>query len=207
MRFEGIIRKWNDERGFGFIEPAHGDQEIFLHIKEYRGQRGRPTEGQRVTFAVELNPEGKKRARDVQPAHVVQARRPPRRNGVAQWGTASYFAIGAFLLLFLIVAIAWRVPGWVVGLYAVASVVAFVGYAADKAAAVAGRWRVPEQTLIVLGLLGGWPGAIVAQQLLRHKSIKVRFRSSFWTSVLINVVAFVVVASPAGQRLIGLFQR
>ncbi|RZI78674.1 MAG: cold shock domain-containing protein, partial [Rubrivivax sp.] len=49
MRFDGIIKSWNDDRGFGFIEPAQGGQEIFVHIKAFKGLRGRPQPGQRLT--------------------------------------------------------------------------------------------------------------------------------------------------------------
>ena len=48
----------------------------------------------------------------------------------------------------------------------------------------------------LLGLLGGWPGAIVAQQVLRHKSNKAAFRASFWLTVLANVAGFIVLSSP-----------
>lgn len=201
MRFEGTIKTWNDERGFGFIEPTRGDQEIFLHIKAYRSRHGRPTVGQRVSFALELSEDGRKRAREVVPVGEESPRRLPRRKGVAQWGTATFLAIGAFLLLFLVVAIVWRVPAWVPLLYVAASIVTFAAYAWDKASAKAGTWRVSESTLLLLGLVGGWPGAIVAQQVLRHKSIKLAFRSSFWLSVAINVVAFLVVASPIARQL------
>jgi cold shock CspA family protein len=66
MRFEGIIKSWNDDRGFGFIEPNQGGQEIFVHIKAFQGLRGRPQLNQHVSFQVELGPQGKKRALNVQ---------------------------------------------------------------------------------------------------------------------------------------------
>jgi uncharacterized membrane protein YsdA (DUF1294 family) len=69
--------------------------------------------------------------------------------------------------------------------------VTLVAYALDKSAAVAGRWRVSEQSLLLLGLAGGWPGGLVAQQLLRHKSNKTSFRHAFWGTVVVNVTAFV----------------
>jgi uncharacterized membrane protein YsdA (DUF1294 family) len=47
-----------------------------------------------------------------------------------------------------------------------------------------------------LGVVGGWPGAIVAQQMLRHKTQKASFRSAFWGSVVINVIVVVVFATP-----------
>ncbi|WP_229499499.1 DUF1294 domain-containing protein [Pseudoduganella ginsengisoli] len=70
-------------------------------------------------------------------------------------------------------------------------------YAADKSAARAGRWRIPESTLLMLGLCCGWPGGVVAQQWLRHKSVKASFRLKFWGTVLVNVAAFIGLAQVA----------
>jgi len=195
MRIDGTLKSWNDERGFGFIDPTQGGQEIFVHIKAFEVRTERPQVGQRLTFEVEVNPDGKKRAKLVQQVRLTPAS-SRRRDSPAQWGTASYFAIPAFLVLYFFVAIVWRVPNWVAGLYLAASVVCFVVYVVDKSAAVAGRWRVSESTLIFLGLVGGWPGAIVAQQVSRHKSNKVAFRSAFWGSVVLNVLAFIALSSP-----------
>ena len=85
------------------------------------------------------------------------------------------------------------------GLYLVASIVTYMVYARDKAAAKNGTWRTPEDTLHVLALLGGWPGALVAQQFVRHKSTKAQFRSVFWATVVLNVVALLVVSSPVAK--------
>ena len=150
---------------------------------------------------VELGPQGKKRAKKVA---LIRAARPARvrAQGLpAQWGTASLFAIPAFLLVYLGVAVLWRVPGVVAAVYLVASLVCFVAYALDKSAAAQGRWRISEATLLGLGLVGGWPGALVAQQVLRHKSSKAEFRAAFWGTVLLNVAAFVALHSPLGAAL------
>ena len=213
MPFTGTLKSWQDDRGFGFIEPTQGGQAVFVHIKSFTSRSGsRPQVGQRVTFEVELNAQGKKRAKNVA---VVSAATPtkssasaaPRQrraaDSPAQWGTASLFALPAFLLVYLAVAVIWRVPGWVAALYAGASVVCALVYAIDKSAAVAGRWRVSESTLHTLSLVGGWPGALVAQQVLRHKSNKAAFRSVFWATVVANVAGFVAIHSPlaAGWRV------
>lgn len=204
MRFDGNIKTWNDERGFGFIAPTQGGQEIFVHIKAFRARGVRPQVGQGVTFEVELNVEGKKRAHAVETLRPTRAAPMRRSGGSAQWGAASYFAIPVFLVVYLLVAMLWRVPGWVASLYVGASLLAFLIYALDKSAAVVGRRRVPELTLLVVGLVGGWPGAIVAQQMLRHKSSKVSFRDAFWGTVAVNIVAFVLFLSPLGQRMVAL---
>jgi len=76
-------------------------------------------------------------------------------------------------------------------IYLVMSVVCFCSYALDKSAARRGERRTPESRLLVLGLLGGWPGAVLAQQWLRHKTVKQPFRQLFWCSVAANVAGFV----------------
>jgi len=200
MRFNGTIKAWNDERGFGFITPSRGGQEIFVHIKAFSRRGARPEVGQAVTFEVELNPQGKKRAKAVEPLHPAAPFPRRLQTWSAPWGAASYLAIPAFLVLYVAAAFIWDVPAWVAGLYVVASILAFVVYAIDKSAAVADSPRIPEAVLLFVGLAGGWPGAIVAQQVLRHKSSKASFRSAFWNTVVVNVVAFIVLAAlPFGE--------
>lgn len=78
---------------------------------------------------------------------------------------------------------------WLASAYGVASVVCFIVYAADKSAAVQHRRRIPERTLLLLGLACGWPGGFVAQRCLRHKTAKTSFQTAFWCSVIVNVAA------------------
>lgn len=79
-------------------------------------------------------------------------------------------------------------------LYLGASALCFAVYAHDKAAARAGRRRTPESTLLLLGLACGWPGALLAQRCLRHKSSKVAFLRKFWGTVALNVGAFAALS-------------
>jgi len=73
-----------------------------------------------------------------------------------------------------------------VGFYTGISVLTFLVYARDKAAARRDAWRTGESSLHLLGLAGGWPGALLAQHLLRHQSTKPAFQSSLWFTVVVN---------------------
>lgn len=201
MRVEGSIKSWNAERGFGFIQQRGGGPQIFVHIKAFEDRSATPRIGQSLRFDIEPGPDGKQRA--VRVKSLTGAREIPQlqKNTSAQPGNASYLAIAAFLILYLAGVLVWRIPGWVAGWYLAMSVLSFLFYAIDKSAAVAGRRRTSENTLILLGLAGGWPGAILAQRLLRHKSSKAPFQLRFWISVVFNVAAFAGLCSPLLSRL------
>lgn len=91
---------------------------------------------------------------------------------------------------------------WVGFVYLVVSVATFTAYARDKSAARRCTWRTSERTLHLLALAGGWPGALLAQQWLRHKSSKTEFRAVFWVTVVLNVGAFMALSWPAIRTLL-----
>ncbi|HHW8964260.1 TPA: DUF1294 domain-containing protein, partial [Salmonella enterica] len=66
-------------------------------------------------------------------------------------------------------------------------------YGVDKTAARKTWRRVPESTLLVFGIVGGWPGAIVGQQLFRHKTQKQPFKTYFIVSVIVSILATVAI--------------
>jgi uncharacterized membrane protein YsdA (DUF1294 family) len=131
----------------------------------------------------------------------VRTRPNTRGESPAQWGTATLFAIPVFLILLVVVSLLWRPPFWFAAVYLVASALTFLAYAVDKSAARRQAQRTPESTLHLLALAGGWPGALLAQQLLRHKSTKAEFRSVFWATVVLNALGFVALCSPLGSSL------
>ena len=102
----------------------------------------------------------------------------------------------AFAALFAAAVYRWQMPPLVAGIYVAASLVCFAMYAVDKSAAKAGRWRTSENTLLLLGLACGWPGAMLAQATLRHKANKPSFKLRFSATVVLNIALFAYLVSP-----------
>ena len=126
----------------------------------------------------------------------------PSRRAKHRFDPLSLVVLVAFAVAWAVAAVLRGVPSWAGLRYAGASALCFALYAIDKSAARSGRDRIPESMLLSLGFVGGWPGAIVAQQVLRHKTAKRTFRIRFWLSVIANVALFawatmVLTRSPA----------
>ena len=118
------------------------------------------------------------------------------RKSTTSWGTGSTVALTGFAFIYLGVTLAWGTTLFLAIGYLGLSLACALAYWRDKTAAKNGQWRVSESTLLMLGMLGGWPGAIIAQQTLRHKTSKVSFRLAFWATVVLNVGAFITVSTP-----------
>jgi uncharacterized membrane protein YsdA (DUF1294 family)/cold shock CspA family protein len=204
MRFEGMLKTWNEDRGFGFIEPIRGGEDVFVHIKAFRPRVDQPQVQQPLSFEIELGPQGKKRAKNVELIRRGGAPMRLPRESAAERGNAKLMIIPGFVLLFLVVGILWEPRPVLAATYVVASLITFLTYAKDKSAARHGAWRTSESTLHILTLAGGWPGALLAQHFLHHKSRKTEFQRVFWATVILNVAGFLLFCSPMGEALLAL---
>lgn len=196
MRFDGQIKSWNDDRGFGFIEPVQGGQGLFVHIKAFPTSFGRPAIGNKVNFEVRTNPDGKKEAIRIQAAPSATGKRNIPRHRTKPWDTASLVVLGGFILSYLLITVVWSLSIYVGVAYLSVSLICAAFYWADKHSAQTGAWRISEATLLMLGAFCGWPGAIVAQHLLQHKTTKPSFRFEHWGSVIVNLVFFYLLTTP-----------
>lgn len=124
--------------------------------------------------------------------HPHRQRSPLRTS----FGLGSTMALTGFLLIYLGVSWVWGTPLLLALVYAGMSLACAISYWRDKSAAQRGQWRVSESTLLMLGLLGGWPGALVAQNMLRHKTSKRSFQLLFWMTVVLNMGAFIAATTP-----------
>lgn len=82
------------------------------------------------------------------------------------------------------------------------NLVTFAMFAWDKYSAIKRQWRIPEKTLLMLALAGGTPGAIIAQQRLRHKTRKQPFRSQLLLIAGLHAVLLVALAIPYTRQLL-----
>ncbi|MBN8451069.1 MAG: cold shock and DUF1294 domain-containing protein [Candidatus Accumulibacter sp.] len=195
MRYQGRITTWTDDKGFGFITPNGGGEKVFVHISSFSNRQRRPKGNELVTYELKIDGKGRAQANTV--AFVGETptpSAPPGRSNIPP-----LFAV-CFLAFVVGAVIAGRLPVVVLALYLVASLVAFFAYAFDKSAALRNQWRTQESTLHLFALLGGWPGALAAQRLLRHKSAKASFQATFWVTVVLNCGALGWLFSPSGAR-------
>jgi uncharacterized membrane protein YsdA (DUF1294 family) len=88
-------------------------------------------------------------------------------------------------------------------IYLALSAIAVLLYWRDKRQARADGWRTPEKVLHAVELLGGWPGALLAQQLFRHKTRKLSFQLVFWLIVLLHEVVWADYLFFAGRYITG----
>ena len=195
MRHQGRITDWKDGQGFGFITPNGGGQRVFVHIRSFADRQRRPAGNERVSYALTRDARGRPQAARV--AFVGTRVAPAAQPGP---GNASLMASVGFLAVVAGAAFAGRLPVAVAGLYLAASAVACLVYASDKSAARNGRWRTQESTLHLIALAGGWPGALAAQRLLRHKSSKPSFKIAFWATVALNLCALAWLLSDSGAE-------
>jgi len=108
------------------------------------------------------------------------------------------------VLSFATLGVGWwtsKLPTAVIGLYAFMSLMAIAMYARDKSAARDRTRRTPENTLHLVAVFGGWPGALVAQDLFRHKSSKASFQVVFWLTVVVNCGALTWILKGNGHLL------
>lgn len=194
MRYQGKITGWKDDQGFGFITPNGGGKQVFVHIKSFSNHQRRPELGEIVTYMLNTDAQGRLFADAV----AFVENRVAKRTATAYDNFLLTLAV-VFLGLLLVAVVLRLLPTFVFGLSMALSMVTFAAYFIDKSAAKKGAWRTKEDTLHLLGLFGGWPGALIAQRFLRHKTIKLSFQVVFWLTVGLNCAALIWIAMPAGK--------
>lgn len=164
---DGTISNWNEEKGFGFITSKSGGKAIFTHISDYSKSHHKPFKGLDVQYIITNDAKGRMCA-----VKVVPLKGHKKSFSQARQKYSSTLLLLSFTSIIIFVFKSNLIPFSLIALYAAMSIITFIMYAKDKRAARSDAWRTPEITLHTLSLLGGWPGATIAQSFLRHKSNK-----------------------------------
>jgi uncharacterized membrane protein YsdA (DUF1294 family)/cold shock CspA family protein len=186
---KGQVVAWFDDKGYGFVRPDKLGADLFLHVKELLPHLRRPRVGDRVAYTIVGSETDKPRA-----ARVAIS-------GFA-WSSSATACAGLFALSLVYAAFACsgQIPFHpAAAAYLAMSVLTFCAYLQDKRAAIAGGRRTPEASLHLLELLGGWPGALLAQLAFRHKLRKASFQIAL--GLIITAHAALWLASPRAFAL------
>ena len=200
VRLKGKIIKWNADKAFGFITPNGGGNAIFIHKTALENRQRTPKINDVITFSVIQDKQGRYCA--------DQATFAGEKSAKKQKKSINTFSIYLSLIFVTLVAVAYFIgylPHKILILYLAVSFMTFIAYALDKSKAQRGKWRTQESTLHLLALLGGWPGAALAQQSLRHKSKKHKFRITFWFTVFINTTTLAWLLTDRGKPFLRFF--
>ncbi|NOI98724.1 DUF1294 domain-containing protein [Vibrio kanaloae] len=185
---KGKVIEWNDSKGYGFISSVGDELKVFFHISSVTNRGYRPKLQDSVTFEVTEDNKGRLNAENV----IVQ--------GVNGFPFDVLFGF-SFLVAATASVIVFNGEKILIPLYIVLSIFTYFMFAWDKQAALSGDWRTPEKTLHMLSLLGGWPGALLAQFQLRHKSRKQPFKFILWVAIILNVCGFLWLFTEQGRNL------
>lgn len=170
---KGELVMWNDLKGFGFIRPDGTEDDYFVHISTFKkGLPRRPEIGDEVHFRPHEGTTGRKRA-----AFALIPSLEHHQAGKGRQFSLNPRPRSAFVNLLIITPLV--LSGYLLVLaqnpapfflYWILSILTMFLYGTDKANAATRRWRVPEIYLHILEFLGGWPGALIAQNDFRHKT-------------------------------------
>jgi len=194
MRQAGRLTQWKDDHEYGFITPNDGSSSVFVKLNAFSNPQRRPVRGDIVRYTVVFEGKDRARAEDVE---VVVDSSPP--DGATGKGPG-ILALAVFFVLFVANSVReGKVPAEVLGLYLMASSLAFVFYKRHRAMDINHQRRIPENTLHLWSLIGGWPGAALAEKLVHHKSRKRSFQIVYWITIVLNGIAFFWMLSPQGS--------
>jgi len=174
---EGIVVKFDEERGFGFIRTEELPKDVFVHIQEVR-DRQTLSQGQKVRFDTKQTPKGLS-AVDVIP-------------GMKQTSPFLLYGIAAVIMTMVATIFLFKMDWHIIIAYIVSvNLTTFLFYGYDKMIAGGSLLRVPEWILQSLSLGGGSPAGLIAQKVFRHKTIKRSFQLVYWSIVVIQVIVLV----------------
>lgn len=170
---QGVVTEWASKSSFGYAECESG--RIFLHINNFIERFKWPEVDDLITFSIGQDEKGRPCAQNI----ILVS-----QGGVLAW---PHFVLVLGLLILPALAVPnvaeWLSPWWILGCVMITSALAALNLWFDKNYAKEDASRIPEATLHLFELLGGWPGSYLAQRFYRHKISKRSYQVIFWLIV------------------------
>lgn len=202
MRDQGRLVEWFDDKGYGFVQPNDAKKDrVFLHIKDFARPGPRPILGCALEYVVQMDGNGRYRAKQVSYLKASQSQKQthparPSSTGAAQKMQPMQLLCVAYIIALAILVIGGVLNGMIMLLISIINLITYWMYTQDKQAAQQNHRRIPENTLHILSVLGGWPAAHLAQQRLRHKTQKQPFRKIYFCTIAFNILLILWLISP-----------
>ncbi|BBM82020.1 DUF1294 domain-containing protein [Candidatus Uabimicrobium amorphum] len=173
----GVIVKFDEKKGFGFIRTDDHDDDIFVHIKNVKGNEVLEP-GQKVSFGIKYGEKG---------AEAVKV-----KPGGKQTSPFVFFSVSGLAIVAVVMYILHKYVNihWTIAYFVAVNISVFLLYGYDKRVAKAqkGGMRIPENTLHFFAFIGGTPMAFVSRRFFRHKTVKVSFVVTFWIVFIVQVI-------------------
>ena len=211
MKLQGKVLNWNDDKGYGFVEPNGGGERAFVHVKAFQPGSRRPINGDVIVYELVYDNNNRYKAENIKfsSVHASTTNTNKKYTSIPNIKPKKQSRIDPSFVFFVIFwillggsVVIEKLPSNIIGLFVLLSTITFITYWIDKSAAKNNRWRTSEATLHFLSLLGGWPGAYLAQNILRHKSIKKSFKNVFGLTVVLNLCGLVWLHTEQGAALL-----
>ncbi|QYJ85381.1 cold shock and DUF1294 domain-containing protein [Shewanella mesophila] len=182
----GTLASWHKDKGFGFIQPHDEKAPIFVHISSFGSKMGSPSVGQVVYFTPNKDARGRHCAIIVDNYGTPLARQQRQFVSSKVKQKLNLTLVSGLFITLTGAYLTQQIPIDPLLYYVALSLITFIMFAIDKRAARLQHRRISERSLQLASLLGGWPGALIAKQTLRHKSQKVSFRLGLSLVIVLN---------------------
>jgi uncharacterized membrane protein YsdA (DUF1294 family)/cold shock CspA family protein len=205
-RQQGTVCHWCDEKGFGFVLTAQ-EERLFFHIRDFRRPpRQRPRNGDRLSFTTGYDKRQRCCAQTIEYELCIaqpQRHRPEFSPDICQVQSTAFCFRYLFFSLLVLALLAGTFSLAAPLFYLEASLFTFWLYQTDKSLAKAGHSsRLSEESLQMFSLIGGWPGALIAQKLLHHKVHKSHFQREFRFVIYGNSCFVLWLISEPGRQFL-----
>ena len=181
-RVKGKIISWQPDKGYGFLASMDGSKQVFIHRSALQNKQRQPQVNDIITYRPATDKHGRDCASEAR--FSGEKALPARLPASGSWALrlATLFVVGLTLLW-----LAGHISAALLYVYVGSSVASVLAYALDKFKARRGSWRISEASLHGLALVGGWPGAALAQRWFRHKTAKRAFQQLYWLTCVTNL--------------------